>query len=259
MNEQVNKIKEVGLEEYITNYFPKVARRKNIGEAMNFLLVGIVFIVGSLIFIFIRQGEHILDVLILEYGWFALIFIIVGLVGLFRAVQFMHIKTDVTSYKDELTKRHGDYKAALKEIESQLSGEIQGGNTTITTEDWLIFLSNALGVYFVRKSEIAGIVRTPNRANVIWDNGKLFVMKTSNWESLFSVLTNDRDNKYVLSNRDLITNAAGNRVAANRLIKSRGLDIFSKNKNSAKLIAKQYHENKQAGITASWANIKTLM
>ena len=253
MNQQLNKIKEVGIEEYITNYFPKKARRKNIGEAVSFLIIWAVFTAGSLIYIFTRQGEHILDMLLIEGGIYAVSTLIIGLLGLFHAFKFTRIKTDVTSYKEQLTKRHGDYKAALKEIETQLDGEIQGGRTCVTTEDWLVFLCNQIGIHFIHKSEIAGLVATRKCAIIIWDNGKLFRIRTSNWRSLFCVLT--KNNEYVLSNKDLVTTAAGNRVTADRLIKNRKLDIFNKNKNSANLIAKQYHENKNAGTKGTWVNI----
>ena len=253
MNEHLDKIKEVGLEEYLSNYFPKKARRKNIEDAVTYLLFGIALVAGGIIFISTRSGEHVLDVLIMEYGSFALIAIICGLAGLFRALQFMRIKTDVTSYKDELTKRHGDYKTVLNEIEAQLDGEIQGGgHASVTTEDWFIFLCNLNGIHFIHKSEIAGLVATRKCAILIWDNGKLFKIRTSNWMSFFNVLT--KNNEYVLSNKDLVANAAGMRMPAARLIKNRRLDIFNSNKNAAQLIAKQYHENKNAGIKASWVN-----
>ena len=175
------------------------------------------------------------------------------------------MKLDITTYKDELTERYGSYKAVLQEIETQLSEEeARIGRTCITTSNWLIILNGTRGVRVIQKSEIAGVIRTKwssrynsgINANIIRDNGELFAIRifgNSGWEDIFLYFS--KDNPYLLSNNDLITNISGGCVPAHKLIKGRRIDIFNRERNAAKLIVKQYHENKSAGIKAFWASV----
>ena len=231
----LNKIRKMGLEGYVDNTFSKKARRSNIILILFFLLGGV--------------GLAALGIFATESGGGAFFLVLLGIGALIFGIKlcFKGTKVDTSGYKDELTRRHGDYKAVLREIESRIFSEpvhlLDAGFYSVT--GWLIVLCSTKGAHFIRKTEIAAIIGTNNGTEIIWDNGKLFIAffnsGSFSWDQAFYVLAHE--NPFLLSNGDLVVNAAGIPMV---------IDNLAEDTNRPQLIAAQFQENVKIRLTGQW-------
>ena len=235
----INKIKQMGFEDYVDNIFSKKSKRTNAVLIWFFILGGIMF-----------TGAGLLTLIAPETTWGPLVAIAIGLASFFLAWKWRSKPTDNAIYKEELKKRHGDYKAILKEIDEKFATEaahwLDAG--FIAIDDWLIVLCTMQGAHFVHKSEIAAILGTSSGTLIIWDDGQSFTAYFNNgnykWDEAFLIAA--LGNPYLLSNDDLVVNAKGETVTADAILKGKEADKL-------KLIVAQFLKNKEAGIVAYWA------
>ena len=259
-------IQEMGFEKYIAESFAREIRIVNMLLGAFFLLLG-----GVLMFFCARWGLtaeiNNLDEL-LGNIYIGLLMFIPGVLSLaYSFYRFRRItQADITSYKERLTQRHGDYRKVLKEIEATLGGDDdvfpEVGSCFHVTRDmaWVIVMSFKKGVHFFHKSEIACMITyyrqtgaitrySPGShtyyAKIIIDSGESFV--SSDYEDNQFMLMGE-GNPFMLSNNDLVENSNGKMVTAINLNNS-----IKNEKIKNELIAKQYLENKKAGIMALWA------
>ena len=239
MNQRtINKIRQMGFENYIDNKFSKKSKRANAVLIWFFILGGIIF-----------AGLGLLTLIVPETTWGPFVSIAVGLACFFLAWKCRSKPVDNAVYKTELTKRHDDYKAVLKEIDEKFATEevhwLDAG--FIAINDWLIVLCTMQGAHFVHKSEIAAILGTNNGTIIVWDDGQTFTAYFNNgnykWDEAFLIAA--MGNPYLLSNDDLVVNSKGETVTA---------EVVLKEKESSQLIVRQFLENKEAGVTAYWAD-----
>jgi len=237
----IDKIRNEGLENYLATSFAKKIKRDNAALTWFFIIGGIFFVGGGVLTLFADDTTS---------GPF--IAIAIGAVSFLVAwlcARKPAPKSD--AYKEELNKRHGDYKAVLNEIEYKLLTEHVhnldiGGFYSVS--DWLIVLCSMQGVHFIRKVEIAAIIGTGDGTKIIWDNGESFNAYFNKghyaWEEAFYILA--ADNPHLLSNGDMVANLAGVAVTLETV-------MHHEHKASDRLITQQYLNNKAAGIAANWA------
>ena len=238
MNQKtIDKIRTAGLESYVDNDFRKSSKRTNQFLVWAFLLGGVFL---SAIGIGAMATES------LGTGVFLTL---LGLGSFFMAWLFkIPGKTNPgTDYKDELTKRHGDYKQALKEIETQLTTETVGkiDDGLYATSDWLVVLCSQQGSHFIHKSEIASILGFSGGTEIICDNGQVFNASFNNgdfsWDEAFLILA--AGNPFMLSHGDFITTPDGELAP---------IENDVKNGDRTKLVVEQFLSNKESGVIAHW-------
>jgi len=232
----ISRIQQIGLEGYVDNDFRKKSKRTNRILMWTFFLLGILMVLVGLV---AATGSVGVGVFL----------IIVGLGGIFIGWLFkIPGKTNPgLDYKEVLTRRHGDYKKVLKEIETQLTvrvfSQLDGG--FYATEDWLVILCSQQGTHFLHKSEIAAIIGTNHGTEIVWDDGQSFTAYFNNgehkWDDAFMILAGN--NPYLLSHGDFITTPEGELAPVENPVK---------NGDRMKLIAEQFLSNKEAGVVAGW-------
>jgi len=96
----LNKIRKMGLEGYVDNVFSRKAKRSNIYLILFMLLGGL--------------GLGALGLFATESGGGTALLVLLGMGALVVGILlcFKGTKVDTSSYKDELTRRHGDYKVS---------------------------------------------------------------------------------------------------------------------------------------------------
>ena len=245
----ISMIRDIGLESYIEDVFIKKARRTNLIWSWSFFVLGILLLLGGFYGGFVDPVE--------DFGTTGGVILIgIGAGGLVIG-WLLHPsvgKRSPDDYKQELTKRYGDYRAALKEIGDKIIADdaeihVLDRSGIYAVADWMVVLCKSQGVHFIRKSEIAAIIGGSG-TDIIWDDGTMtgatFSEGDYSWEQAFLILA--VDNPYLLSNDDLFTLDDGSSALVDK-----GPPLRMKDSEWRKLIADQYVKNKSAGIVANWA------
>ena len=262
----LNKIREVGLEAYIDYYFQKRVLRKNAFIAFLFCLPGSVLIIIAMMAMGIIGGFGD-DTSVIG----GILFAVVGLVTIVltqrtRLQRKKKILASGTGYKEELTRRFGDYRGVLNDIDTKFRSDDNDFRSiydgTLAVADWLVVVCRRHGVHILHMSEIAGMIMHQVRGNtgygssttlfvnIIGINGEHLQFLPSDVSTLINDVcewwTKDfmrlaKYNPYMLGINDLILNHAGERVP---------IQTSHGEPTERELIIRQYLENKRLGIKA---------
>ena len=159
-------------------------------------------------------------------------------------------KAGLLAYKDKLTKRHGDYKKVLKDVESQINTNVYRTEcSTYITEDWVIILDTRRPVSFTHKSEVAGLIGTTAGTVLVWDDGEFdtdLYFGNNNWWKVFHMIA--EKNPYILTNRDNYINIEGQIVS----IGTTTNHFARRGADNGRLVAQQFLKNKQENVLPVW-------
>jgi len=245
----VKKINEMGFERYIAEVHSRyqfIGGLKVLGYALFF---SVALIAASFIFTYSEGGE-VPSWLPMVLRITGIVFAVGGVVAYFAYFSPFKIKEGLTTYKEKLTKRHGDYKSILKEVESQLDSTVYRTQcSTYITKDWVIILDTRRPVSFTHKTEIAALIGTTSGTVLVWDDGEFvpdMSFGNSTWWKVFGLISTH--NPYILTNRDSFENNQGQVVS----IGTTTTHFAKRSAENGKYVALQYVKNKKAEVLPVW-------
>jgi len=255
---EMTKITKMGIEQYITKV-------QSIKAKISWILSSIVSGTFGLFLLVWGIAESI-DIfkngwLNSESFWYEIIALLIGGGVLFAlAVSFLVLyvfNKNNDEYKEQLIKRHGNYKDVLRTIESQLaSGDVFFTECyAYITKDWLVFLDTRLvrlfkfrPVRFIHKSEITCLVCTKEDAILILDDGEGFDLHSNenSWNEVFILL--EKRNPYMLTNSDIITMPNG--------VQQTAAETLANGNNNREAVVKTMFETYQKNKTKNMEEIE---
>jgi len=248
--EMMNQIKQMGFEKYIATVHARFQLLGGLKILFYSFLMSVFIFVAPIIYQLMEEDVVIHNALLIGLRVLSVLILIGAGIVYFIFYSPAKRKAGLIAYKERLTKRHGDYKKVLNEVEEQLEpGVYKTECSTYITKDWIIIMDARRPVSFTHKTEVAGLIGTTAGTVMVWYDGEYDVdmyFGNNTWWKVFAMIA--EKNPFILTNRDNFINKSGNLVS----IGTTTTFFAKKGEDNGIYVAKQYASNKEAGILPVW-------